>query len=36
MREIYPYEDYVLMRSHVPTTLDDDGFERDLFTGVDA
>ena len=35
MRDIYPYEDYILMRSHVPITREADGFEHELFSGID-
>jgi mycothiol S-conjugate amidase len=34
LREIYPYEDYVLMHSRVPIVRGADGFEHDLFSGV--
>ena len=36
MRAIYPYEDYVLMRSQVPIARGEDGFEPDLFAGIDG
>jgi mycothiol S-conjugate amidase len=35
MRRIYPYEDYVLLRSRVPVVADE-GHERDLFAGIDG
>jgi len=34
MRAIYPYEDYVLMRSRVPIQVEPDGYEHDLFAGL--
>ncbi len=35
MRAIYPYEDYVLMRSYQPIDVGSDGYEHDLLAGVD-
>jgi mycothiol S-conjugate amidase len=35
MREIHPYDDYVLLQSHVGRTSAD-GHERDLFDGIDG
>lgn len=34
LREVYPYEDYRLVRSLVEIERDADGFERDLFSGL--
>ena len=36
MRTIYPYEDYVRLRSHVPVDADASGYETDLFAGIDG
>ncbi len=35
LRELHPYEDYELAASRVPTSWPEDGFETDLFAGVD-
>ena len=35
MRAIYPYEDYVLMRSRRPIEPGADGYEADLFAGIE-
>lgn len=34
LREVYPWEDYRLVRSVVPIERDAEGFERDLFSGL--
>jgi len=36
LREIYPFEDYVLMQSHVPLKRGTDGYEHDLFAGIEG
>ena len=33
VREVYPWEDYILARSLVPSTVPESGFEEDLFAG---
>ncbi|HUP71777.1 MAG TPA: hypothetical protein VM282_01900 [Acidimicrobiales bacterium] len=35
MRAIYPYEDYMLMRSSRPIVREADGYEHDLFAGIE-
>jgi hypothetical protein len=34
VREVYPWEDYILERSLVPGTVPEGGFEEDLFAGL--
>lgn len=36
MRRIYPFEDYVLLRSRVPPETEGDGLERNLFAGIEG
>jgi len=36
MRRIYPFEDYVLLRSRVPAKTAGGGAERDLFAGIEG
>jgi len=36
LREIFPFEDYVLMQSHVPLERGTDGYEHDLFAGIEG
>jgi hypothetical protein len=35
MRAIYPYEDFVIMRSSLPIVREADGYEHDLFAGIE-
>jgi hypothetical protein len=34
VRDVYPWEDYILARSLVPGTVPESGFEEDLFAGL--